>query len=317
MTESSSRGPAGAEAVEGAADELYGLPPAEFTSARDELARRLRKEGSRDEAAAVKRLRRPTAAAWALNQLARRDREEVERLLRVGERLRAAQRELLAGGGREELQGAAREERELVGRLTRAALELASEAGLPAPRSLSERVAETLRAATLDESTAAELRAGRLTREAEAVGVFGAVGETTEPARERPRRDAPEPERSRQGASREQRRQAPSRERPRRAAPRGERPGASAQARRRELERSLKAAVEGAKRAKRELDAATKAAQSAERSAGSARRRAEEAGAKADAAEVKLGEAQARRAAAEDAHLRAREELARAKRATR
>ena len=304
MTESSSPESVGAEAVERAAGELYGLPPAEFTPARDELARRLRKEGSRDEAAAVKRLRRPTAAAWALNQLARQDDEGIERLLQIGERLRAAQRELLSGGGREELHGAAREERELVARLTRAALELASEAGLPAPPSLSERVGQTLRAATLDETTAAELRAGRLTREAEAVGVFGAVGEVTkEPARARTRRGAP----------RDRTRKAASGERPRRAAPRG----ASAQARRRELERSLKAAVEAAKRAKRELDAATKAAQSAERGAGSARRRADEAGAKADAAEATLSEAQARRAAAEDAHLRAREELTKAERATK
>jgi hypothetical protein len=53
------------------ADDLYALPPGEFTRARDERAKGLRKEGRRDEADEVKALRKPTVAAWALNQLAR------------------------------------------------------------------------------------------------------------------------------------------------------------------------------------------------------------------------------------------------------
>lgn len=40
----------------GPADELYGLPLAGFTAARNELAARLRKEGYRAEAEAVKAL---------------------------------------------------------------------------------------------------------------------------------------------------------------------------------------------------------------------------------------------------------------------
>ncbi len=81
-------------------NDLYGLPLADFTKARDELARRLRREGRRDDAEAVKALRKPTVAAWALNQLARRRPGDVERLLATGERLREAQEALLAGGDR-------------------------------------------------------------------------------------------------------------------------------------------------------------------------------------------------------------------------
>ena len=84
----------------GVADDLYALPPGEFTRARDERAKALRKEGKREEADAVKALRKPTVAAWALNQLARRRAKDVERLLTAGEKLRAAQEELLAGGDR-------------------------------------------------------------------------------------------------------------------------------------------------------------------------------------------------------------------------
>src|SRR3954451_1812554 len=89
-------GVAESELVERAAEDLYGVPPGEFTHARDERAKELRREGERDAANAVKALRRPTVAAWALNQLTRRRRKDLDALLSAGEDLRAAQEELLA-----------------------------------------------------------------------------------------------------------------------------------------------------------------------------------------------------------------------------
>ena len=56
--------------VTDAADELYALAPGDFTSERDALAKRLRGDGRRDEAMAVKALRKPTTPVWALNQVA-------------------------------------------------------------------------------------------------------------------------------------------------------------------------------------------------------------------------------------------------------
>ena len=54
-----------------AADDLYGLPLDAFVPERDALAKRLRAEGRRDEAAEVKALRKPSVAAWAVNQAVR------------------------------------------------------------------------------------------------------------------------------------------------------------------------------------------------------------------------------------------------------
>src|SRR5207253_4153617 len=124
---------------------------------------------------AVKALRKPTIAAWTLNQLARRRPEEVERLLAIGKRMRTAQEALLAGGDRSSLQLASAEERELVAKLTRDATALAGEVSRSATGSLEEQIRTTLHAAALDEQTAAELAAGRLVREQEAVGLFGAA----------------------------------------------------------------------------------------------------------------------------------------------
>src|SRR5215208_6741288 len=161
--------------VEQATEELYDLRPGEFTHARDERAKALRKEGRRNEADAVKALRKPTVPAWALNQLARRQPKEVERLVAAGEELRAAQEELLAGGDRKAFQSAAAKEREQVAKLSAEAADLAAEAGERATPGLKEKIAATLHAAALDDETAEELGAGRLLREREAIGGFGAM----------------------------------------------------------------------------------------------------------------------------------------------
>src|SRR5438128_1632089 len=73
-------------------DALYGLSLGEFTAERDALARRLRKEGDREGADAVKRLAKPSAAAWLVNQLARRHGGE------MGELLDAAAERMHPGG---------------------------------------------------------------------------------------------------------------------------------------------------------------------------------------------------------------------------
>jgi hypothetical protein len=55
--------------LDAALDELYRLPPSEFVAARNALAKELRAEKRRDEAQTVTARRRPSPAAWALNQL--------------------------------------------------------------------------------------------------------------------------------------------------------------------------------------------------------------------------------------------------------
>ena len=73
--------------LETVADELYGLRPADFTSARDAKAAEARTSGDRQLATQIKALRRPTTSAWLANLLARTRSEQVTQLLDMGESL--------------------------------------------------------------------------------------------------------------------------------------------------------------------------------------------------------------------------------------
>src|SRR5262245_60746986 len=72
-------------------DALFQLPAGEFTAARNALAARLKRAGRIEYAARVKALAKPTATAWAVNQLYWRHRKDVERLIDLGEKVRKAQ----------------------------------------------------------------------------------------------------------------------------------------------------------------------------------------------------------------------------------
>jgi hypothetical protein len=54
-------------------DRLFGLPLAELTSEWNELARRLKSAGDREGAEQARALTKPSVAAWAVNQLSRRE----------------------------------------------------------------------------------------------------------------------------------------------------------------------------------------------------------------------------------------------------
>jgi hypothetical protein len=151
-------------------DRLYGLPLDEFTRERNDLAKRLRAEGEREAAEAVGRLKKPNLPAWAVNQLIRRHRKEVRKLLEAGKRLRDAHERLLARGDRKAVSDAAAKERELVSALVGRAEPLLSEAGSPSAANL-ERISNTLHAAALDEDLRQELEAGRVVSDREPVGL--------------------------------------------------------------------------------------------------------------------------------------------------
>jgi hypothetical protein len=68
------------------ADELYGLPQDEFTPARDARAKKLKAD--KELAAAVKRLKKPSVAAWVVNLFVRRESAQVEQVIAVGTALR-------------------------------------------------------------------------------------------------------------------------------------------------------------------------------------------------------------------------------------
>ena len=69
-------------------DDLYGLPVEEFTKARDELAKALRKADKKEAADQVKSLRKPSVSAWAVNQAVRRRPQETKALVKAGDELR-------------------------------------------------------------------------------------------------------------------------------------------------------------------------------------------------------------------------------------
>ena len=80
-------------------DELYGLPLDRFTPERNALARELRNGGERERGAEVAALRKPSVAAWAVNQLVRTQKSAIGELFEAGDGLRAAQDDVLAGRG--------------------------------------------------------------------------------------------------------------------------------------------------------------------------------------------------------------------------
>jgi hypothetical protein len=169
------------EEHEAAIDALYALPLGEFTAARDELARQLRREGDGDAGAEVKRLRKPSVAAWALNQVRRNNPGQSDELIEAGRRLREAQERLLAGGDREPLQRAAADERRLVGDLTRHAERELVAAGRSVSAAVQEKLRATLHAVASDPEAREGLAAGRLVRDHEASGL-GLVTESRTPS---------------------------------------------------------------------------------------------------------------------------------------
>jgi len=157
-------------------DRLYALPLDEFTARRNELAKRLKSDGDADAAEQVTALVKPSVPAWTINQLARRQKKEVQALLTMGVRLRKAQERALAGGGAEALQAAQAEERASVRDLTQRAAAILEEAGRPATRTVLERIRATLGAAVLTDPERAALKAGRLTTEVQVSGFDALAG---------------------------------------------------------------------------------------------------------------------------------------------
>lgn len=76
------------DALEAELDTLFRLPPGEMVEARNVLADRLRKSGDKAQAQRIKGLKRPAAAAWALNQVHFRQPELLDRALAQAARMR-------------------------------------------------------------------------------------------------------------------------------------------------------------------------------------------------------------------------------------
>jgi hypothetical protein len=168
-----------------AADRLYDLAPAEFVAARNALAKELRAAGDKDAAAVVAKLRRPTATAHAMNQVARRRPEVLEAAVSA----RAALREATVGGG--DVRSATADDKAA----TRAVVAAARDVLGADDPALAQRVTATLLAAVVDDDVATDLHAGRLASEQTSPG-FGFAVDDAEvvPFRPPPARAAKEQE---------------------------------------------------------------------------------------------------------------------------
>jgi hypothetical protein len=166
-------------------DDLYALPLEEFTRTRNDLARRLKRAHQTEAAAEVQGLRKPSLAAWAVNQLVRGEQRLVGALLAAADEVRDAQVRALEGrAAAAEVREATENEREAVRPLVSAARSLLGERATP---TLLERVSQTLRAAALDEEVRPLLEAGRLTEDVQAVGFGSSSLAAVQPVK--PRRD--------------------------------------------------------------------------------------------------------------------------------
>jgi hypothetical protein len=146
------------------AAQLYGLDLEEFVGARDALVKELRAGGDRAGAAAVKKLAKPTRAAWAVNRLVRDRPDEIAALVDAGAALEGAQEQLLDGADADVLRAAAVAARALVDAL-------AAEA--PVDGAARDKVRATLHAATVDADVRAEVAAGQVVKERSASGFGG------------------------------------------------------------------------------------------------------------------------------------------------
>jgi hypothetical protein len=167
---------------------LYSLPLDEFTAKRDALAKRLRDEDDRAEAERIRKLKKPTRSAWAVNRGARADPAAARRLIDAGKRLEGAQNAALGGGGSAKLKEAMAGQQAAIEEMMGAIQE-----GLGSERvssAILDRARETLRAVAGDEQLAAEFAAGRITADREAVGFAGSAPATPPP---RAKREQPEP----------------------------------------------------------------------------------------------------------------------------
>lgn len=167
-------------------EDLYGLPLEEFIPKRAELVKALRGEKRREEAAQAAAARKPSVAAWAVNQLVRTQPKALRELFAAGDALAGAQARAEAGErAGDAMREATQRLREALGELARAAEGLLSSGGHALSPATLERVTDTLRAAAIDPEARRQVEDGCLTHELRfaGLGISAAGGGTaTKPA---------------------------------------------------------------------------------------------------------------------------------------
>jgi DNA-binding PadR family transcriptional regulator len=177
--------------VDEALDELYGAQLEEFVAERKRLAAKL----AGDEAKALATARKPNVAAWALNQLARRERRNVDLLLDAGHRMRQAQAGVLRGAEKQTFEDARRNERDALKHLTKSAERLLRDARGSASASALAQISEGLRAAAITEEGRELLARGRFVEPPRATGfdAFAGIDVPKHRPQRKPAKPKPDP----------------------------------------------------------------------------------------------------------------------------
>jgi archaellum component FlaC len=147
-------------------DELYQLPLAEFTGARNELAARLKQSGRANDASLVKSLQKPPVSAWTVNQLYWNHRDEFDALLAAGKRVHKASLSGKAG----ELRASLDARREALSHLEDLATSVLTEAGHNPSLDTIRRINTTLEALSAQAPSADGPTLGRLSQDVDPPG---------------------------------------------------------------------------------------------------------------------------------------------------
>ena len=133
-------------------DRLFQLPLADFTAARNAVAKSAGKDGP-----AIKALQKPPVAAWAVNQLYWKDRERYDALIETAVQMRKAHKSVMEGKNAD-LRVAGKMHEEALEAALKATVALMKKEGQPVTDTTRHAVLNTLRALPSDEPP------GRLTQ---------------------------------------------------------------------------------------------------------------------------------------------------------
>lgn len=154
-----------AGALDAIAAELYSAPPDQFVTIRNARAK---EAGDPRLAAQIRRLRKPSTAAWVVNVFARERSARLQQALQLAAELREAQADLDAAT----LSQLGRQRRALTGQLAHEAASLAQSLGARVTDATREAVRQTISAAFFDEQAAAAVASGRLVHDLEPTASF-------------------------------------------------------------------------------------------------------------------------------------------------
>lgn len=146
--------------------DLYAQPREDFVTARTALAKEVAEE-DKEAAREIRKLRKPSMAAWAVNRVARAQPEMVTDLIEAGDAVRQAQERAL-DGDRSQLRDRVDRRRELVRQLTDEAISLAG-------HSHRDEIDATFEAASIDVEVGELIQRGVLTSAVARPSGFGVL----------------------------------------------------------------------------------------------------------------------------------------------